>query len=119
MCSEHGEWPDEVILLDEDDFLRGTLGVGTEKHCLVGWRNVVFGGKGLSDDIYPERTDVLHKVYVALRDEMDLIGKKGRYCTNCVVGFNDDPSVPFSLLAKTWNRAMARLGYVVGNPEAG
>lgn len=36
-----------------------------------------------------------------------------------IPSFNDDPNTPLGLLAAIWNKAMAKLGYVRGNPEAG
>ena len=32
--------------------------------------------------------------------------------------FNDSPLVPKTILARLWNRVMAKMGYTEGNPEA-
>lgn len=46
--------------------------------------------------------------------------KNGRNFQNPdeVMSFNDDGDRRYDTLARIWNRAMAKLGYVEGNPEA-
>ena len=93
------KWPKTVPILEADDICRQYLHGDNGRHCLAGWKLVVFG-------------DARDQVYERLYEEagvgaMNWIG---------LTRFND--TKPKAEVARVWNRAMARLGYVVGNPEA-
>jgi len=98
-------WPTEVPILNGRDFIRGSFGVGA-RHCIAGWRTEVFGPSTLCSK--QERVKV----------RKALVAENPSGPQASIVGTNDDPSVPLSELARWWNRTMARLGYVVSNPEA-
>ena len=94
------EWPDEVPILTADDICRGRKSDGHGRHCLTGWRDEVFG------------LVVSNEIFVTVSDA--LTAECG---TDLIVDFNDLPTRPAGEIARAWNRAMARLGYVVENPE--
>lgn len=97
-------WPTEVPVLSAEDICRDEYDSGS-KHCLCGWRWEVFGVSGNVPSL-----KVFHTVKAEIKAETGFArGEEG---------FNDDQSVSLRTIARVWNRAMARLGYVVGNPEA-
>lgn len=101
------KWPEDVPILEADDFIRGQLFAG-QRACSVGWAIKTFS---------PMDYDIDRNVYSKLTEtakEMDAEFSSGYG----VYSFNDDPRNSKQLLARIWNRAMAKLGYVVGNPEA-
>lgn len=91
-------WPNEVPLLTEDDFIRGTYHSGDDsKHCLLGH---IF--KSFPDS--QVQTEVQQVMLKHLRRSHHV-----RPAT--LPTFNDDPKVPLSKLAKVWNTTMKLLGY--------
>lgn len=89
-------WPKEVPVLTARDIHKGSLDGPNGTHCLYGWLYKSFGAFSIPT-----------KAFEQLRDD----------CGTPLLGnFND--SNPKRKVARTWNRAMAKLGYVVGNPEA-
>lgn len=89
-------WPKEVPILTARDIYQGGLDGPRNTHCLYGWLGVVFG-----------EATVPPKLFEKIRKECGTV---------FIAEFNDSKSK--ALVAKTWNRAMAKCGYVVGNPEA-
>ena len=95
-------WPKEAPILEATDFCRGVYHCGT-KSCLLGQvQNFVGWQDGKSS-----------KVIVAIVSVMGEFGWRGDF----VADFSDNKRNSLSLLAKVWNKAMARLGYTEGNPE--
>ena len=95
-------WPEKAPILEASDFCRGTFHTGT-RSCLMGHvQNFV----GWQDDKY-------HKVNDAIVSVLRKRGWRGDF----VADFSDNKRNSLSLLAKVWNKAMARLGYTDGNPE--
>ena len=101
------EWPETALVLTGADFCRGKFTDG-ECHCLVGWCGVVFGGSGRGCHLYTQ-------TYKALLKECEI---ECGFCLGFVSCFNDDPTNSLATLARVWNRFIARLSYVVNNPEA-
>lgn len=100
------KWPDEVPVLEASDFCRNVFhgyGSQTGTHCLDGWRLEVF---------YAGSEVVV----------LDAIRFAAKAITGdrifCVWDFNDDLDYSKAVLARVWNLAVAKLGYVGGNPEA-
>lgn len=91
-------WPKTVPILEPHHIHKGDYDGLNGTHCLAGWWQQAF----------------------AKREERWAAWK----AIQCAVGsvdptqFNDSRRRPKSTIARAWNRAMARLGYVVGNPEA-
>lgn len=98
------KWPDEVPVLEPDDICKGSFGTADGRRCIVGWAREVFGL------LTGECDEMLNTVRVAYRDIEGVDFRGGMF------EFNDD--TPSDLVARVWNRATARLGYVVNNPEA-
>ena len=89
-------YPKDVPILEAHHLCKGSYGTN-DIHCLSGWMYEVFQD-GLA------RADASRAIkQVAGADR--------------IVEFNDAPGRKLSFLAKTWNRAMAVLGYTEGNPE--
>lgn len=95
--------PDEVPVLTSHHFCRGRFNGPNETHCLEGWIIQVFGSRYL----IPGET--------ARNAIENQVGSSGLWSIH---KFNDDRRNSKRRLAQVWNRAMASLGYVVGNPEA-
>ena len=108
-------YPKTVSILSKDDICRGAFVGPRGKRCLL--------GQTLVDFRCPQARDrVKQKIY----KEIMIINK---YCkqdnlytdthiAHCIAAFNDSGLVSLSVLARIWNRVMARLGYVTNNPEA-
>ena len=90
------DWPNKVPMLTYRDMCRDVMNGQSDTHCLMGWAQVVFPTEEM-------RCRALAAMQVG---------------PGAVSQFNDDRTNSQTKLARTWNRAMARLGYVVGNPEA-
>lgn len=98
-------WPKTVPILEADDICREQLNGPGGTHCLMGWINVQFNG--LREQSAGE---------VCVQFEVDrAVGESGKVG---FVAFNDWRGNSLDAVARVWNRAMAKLGYVVGNPEA-
>ncbi len=96
-------WPGEVPILSAEDMHKGGFDGPNDTHSLGGWATLVFVG-GVE----------MFGVAIAIADEAGV-----RRTYQDINDFNKAPGIRRSTLAKVWNRAMASLGYVVGNPEAG
>ena len=89
-------WPKEVPILTCNNMHKGGLNGPRKTHCLIGWCHEVFPGSRV------------HRVICTLEDVIQ---------HPSIASFNDDSQRPKTELARVWNKAMAKLGYVVGNPE--
>lgn len=90
-------WPKEVPILTARNMHKGSFSHQSRDdcHCLFTW----------SMNVFPVASSVRQMIRKTIRRKS-------------IVSFNDDPRNSKSTLARVWNRAMAKLGYVVGNPEA-
>ena len=92
------KYPETVPILSANDICRYSLS-RHGKHCLRGWQQTVFG-----DYDSTPISDVDKALTIACG-------------TREIMTFTDTPRRKLSVVARAWNRAMALLGYVVGNPE--
>lgn len=104
------DWPETVPVLEAGDICRGASRDG-ERCCLLQWRVDVFGSVCSTKCQVPQQASLL-----IIRAAIEL-GASGIPHLGGIVEINDSPSNDSALLARIWNRAMARLGYVVNNPE--
>ena len=96
-------WPETVPILEASDICKGSYTQG-EQHCLSGWVSLAFNG------------DPQFKAYrtvITAADEMGL--NPDKYCN--IPSINDHEAISEEMLARVWNRARAKLGYVIDNPE--
>lgn len=103
-------WPVEVPVLEAKDIFKGDYGDGHGRCCLLGWMSKVFpieSGVAFGDGTGDSKC--MAKVRRAITG---VINAKD------IVAWNDNDHREKSEIARAWNRAMAKLGYVVGNPEA-
>ena len=97
-------WPKEVPILTGDDIVRRKMSsCDGERHCLLGWKCTVF-------DLASHGHDA------TMRKAQDALDSAAGTCF--IAQFNDSTRNSKDEIAAVWNRAMAKLGYVVGNPEA-
>ena len=102
---------DTVPILGPEDFCRGEAHNG-DTSCLLGWMEHVFGygtdlgGKDIGDTIL----DTIHEVF-----PNQYFGSIPEFNDRMIDG--NGPQIPRGTLASIWNRAMAKLGFIVGNPE--
>lgn len=92
------KWPDEVPVLSSRHMTRGY--VAGDRRCLIAWTGDVFD------------CTTFGRVDVALESACRDSGVALHAATGC------GREVSLALMARIWNRAMAKLGYVVNNPEA-
>lgn len=92
-------WPSEVPVLTARDICRTTFYDLCGRRCLLGWIGETF-------TISRQRCAI-----AAVRRAMETDSADIAY-------FNDDVGNTKTEIARVWNRAMAKLDYVVGNPEA-
>lgn len=108
------QWPKTVPILGAGNIHKGALSDGKGRYCMVGWLDEVFGVHGFYDcDDLLQITDRKKRAEGAVMESLSEVSRSVN-----IVTFNDNPRVKKSKIAKVWNRAMALLGYVVGNPEA-
>lgn len=115
--------PEEVDIVTAKDIYCGDLsgGKGHKQHCLLGLSKVNFGkgerGVNLNSNSFYRESSAemfvnreLRKSVKAFTGDMDVD----------VDEFNDENmgNAQRYWIARVWNATMARLGYVVGNPEA-
>lgn len=84
------EWPKQVPVLTADDMCKGVFHGPNGTRCLAGWMDNVFNDHAAR--------------YVARCAIIEIAGVD-------ITAYNDNPRRKLSSLARTWNRAMARLGY--------
>lgn len=108
--------PETVPIIEADDVYKGNLYGPNYTSCLLGWKNRTFGTLNTCS----AKADLL------LRKEILRTCKKNRrfkgwddWAQVSIPTFNDSSKTKKSTLARVWNRVMAKMGYVVGNPEAG
>ena len=111
------KWPNEVPVLGHENFCRGAFESGRNR-CMTGWAHEVFAGDPIptmpscievDKKIEPVIVHSLRELKASRLDEdYEYVG---------IPAYNDNPRNPKALLARAWNRAMARLGYTVDNPE--
>lgn len=99
--------PEQVYVLEAEDFCKGVYYNDKGQRCLSGWAHYHF------NSYY--QNDLLKEI---LSYECIKASKKSKDNFYHIPGFNDSPKRSFETLAKVWNRFIARLGYVEGNPEA-
>lgn len=109
------KWPDEVPVLEASDICQGPFQLG-ECRCTVAWAVDAFG---ISGDLL--RFDGHAKVIRKLCDSAAELhaaeaGAARRHQAAYI--YSDCLENSTALVARVWNRAMAKLGYVRGNPEA-
>ena len=85
-------WPEKVPILDESDLCRNVMHNRRVEHCLLGWKDEVFGILNYEES----------QVLLMLKNEIG-----GGY----VHEFNDRE--PLKKVAAVWNRVMRKLGYTV------
>jgi hypothetical protein len=111
---------DSVPVLEAGDFCRGTLHDNqADQSCLLGWLEDTFGDYGAKHhgrQVDMVILETIKECFPGLQNDY------GSPITS-VAEFNDllvpgnGPAIPNGALAGVWNRAMAKLGFVVGNPE--
>ena len=106
------QWPEKMPVLEGRNCCRGMLNGDNDTHCLYGW--------------FLETTRFYwhwgeKNAYVALFTNAIIASAEDVKATSiglCAVSsINDDNRNSLAMLARIWNRAIAKLGYVVGNPE--
>jgi hypothetical protein len=105
--------PKTMPVLTAADICREEFTHG-EKHCLVGWARVAVTGE--ASWAPPASQSAIQKIRKALQEagqELEAVGAEWG-----VIQMNDQTKNRKALLARVWNRAIAKLGYVVDNPEA-
>jgi hypothetical protein len=95
------KWPKEVPVLRAEDICRHRMNGAHGTRCLLGWSIETFG--------YAWLEPAAQKAVETLEKECG--------CPY-IDSFNDDRRNSLATVARTWNKAMARLGYTENNPEA-
>lgn len=105
------KWPESVPVLGEGNMCIGPFKKG-ECGCLAFWCKETFG-ESAKDDI-PKVSDALVKAHKALGSGVEIFPSAVEpYSTHHI----DEDRTTRGMVARVWNRAMAYLGYRVGNPE--
>lgn len=97
-----GNWPETVPILKEHHICKGDYDGPDGTHCLMGWVLDTFPYSRAGKEIQVHVENTLQRLAKA----------------ECVITYNDAPRRKRATCAALWNRAMAELGYVKGNPEA-
>ena len=97
--------PKIVPILHAVDFTCNTFDNGKEQRCLLGWRNRIFGVRRGDEYGVCRVTEAFRKHFP----------EENR---NTAITEANDEKLTTRQCATVWNRAMASLGFVVGNPEA-
>ena len=100
--NENLDWPKTAPILEEKDIHKGSIRGPNNTRCLLGHRR-----KWLGLNSYNMEQITNDAIIIA-----------GSIKNRKIAVFNDEPHRSKKDLAKTWNRAMALLGYTEGNPEA-
>lgn len=116
-----GEWPDEWPILEASHISQhGTYARTKNIASLMGWVENVMGPRPSREVIDALRGAILdfQVDFNMARDRKDRNLGERLACARTIPIplFND--TMPRELVARVWNRAGARLGYVEGNTEA-
>lgn len=121
-------WPRSVPILEADDICRENMTDG-EKHCLMGWVRESFWKENAEvagrSEYYSIQRNVEKILFSEIRKD------QGRPCecssepglfdgkvNDELIAFNDSRRTKKERIARIWNLAMAKLGYVKNNPMA-
>lgn len=113
------EFPKTVPVLEAEDFCQAKCkDYVTDKCCLIGHASRTFLRKNnpVTDDYQRLPAQVRKALRNAIEEHIGHFPLEDESWS--VFHFNDSFIRTMDELAKVWNRAMAKLGYVVGNPEA-
>lgn len=92
-------WPTVVPCeLIGKDFCRGMLNDIHDRHCLLGWCDVVFPFIQARSEAKAVIKQEISKLYPKLR-------------SSSIILFNDNDSHSLKEISSIWNRSMRRLGY--------
>lgn len=135
MSKKKCDCPETVPVLERRDFTKGILHNNKGQSCLLGQCEEAFPGNPF-DDPYVDDIRVStcgRKVISLIKEEIEKLKEHNKsvpgttefvYSSShwkngvSISGFNDSPLVPKTILARLWNRVMAKMGYTEGNPEA-
>lgn len=121
--SNTNNWPKEVPILEARNIKFDTpIGVKEDCRCLVAWIDSVVPYEGiirmdLCEVAFKRRTAMCKALVASIRTIPKFKNYRG-HDTWCLVNFNDKLCRDKKIIARVWNRAMALLGYVEGNPQA-
>lgn len=103
-------WPEEVDVVGPEDICRRTLASNDGRHCLY----------GLVRKNFPNRDACTEMKIIAEigKAAFELGAAKVSKEYPALSEINDALRNSRRLIARIWNRSMAKIGYVVGNPEA-
>jgi hypothetical protein len=109
-------WPDTVPILSARDICKGGFNAGhwpNYTYCLTGW------AREAQLTVNPLAYKPSPRVWKALKQSVSEVGLPPTVdvVRNYTDLFNVNDRIPKPLAARVWNRAMAILGYTVGNPE--
>lgn len=105
MIKQH-QWPQEVPVLKAGHSCRHYFTRG-RRHCLAGWCDAA----GLPGGNNPGKE-------IAMAIEQSARELSAHNPGQVLPSINDNPVNSRHLLARIWNRSMAKLGYRAGNPES-
>lgn len=107
-------WPKEVPVLTGSDIFRGDYHSPSGRtHCLIGWAATTFRETYEKPPVINDGSPfcVALAAIQSCFTRVEFTGTHG-YISN----FNDGN--PAKDVARIWNKAMTKLGYTEGNPEA-
>lgn len=90
--------PEEVYVLEAEDFCKRDFSNNQGQHCLMGW---------LIDQF--ENVNTRHVLEPILLEECNKVNKTNS--CHSIISFNDYRNRKKETLANVWNRFIARLGY--------
>jgi hypothetical protein len=102
-------WPETVPVLTKRDMYKFKMNGPNGEHCLLGWRNEVFGdnelgaynGQSIAWDVYEKLSEVCREKW----------GYKCEVGPDRTVINANDRLATYDEAAEIWNEAMRRLGY--------
>ena len=128
MSKKKCDCPETVPVLERRNFAKGRYHDEEGRHCLLGHCENVFPGNICYHGVLINKCGVqvgklINNEILALEKHNDYVPGASNF--NCgsselvsIPIFNDSPLVPKTILARLWNRVMAKMGYTEGNPEA-
>lgn len=109
------KYPKYMPVLRAKDLIRGRYDKGNCR-CLSGWINEAVSGKFYppGKEAVPGHMDAAAKLHRAVAEECALAGlqRSELGCKPPLPSYNDNPDNPLAKLAKAFNRAMRKKGYV-------